>query len=144
MNGVLGNALDDPSQFAIEDVSLDPMKPHRYATFINERLLEGIRVLEVREKWGWLGCVRDSNRSIPQLFSDHGLDELTRDIEEGALAVSRLACLLSPFCYSFLCGVMTTTIKKQTISKRSFLAPFIKHIIRENLKVRLDGGFQLS
>ena len=144
MNGVLGNVLDDPSQFAIEDVSLDPMKPHRYATFINERLLEGIRVLEVREKWGWLGCVRDSNRSIPRLFSDHGLDELTRDIEEGALAVSRLVCLLSPFCYSFLCGVMTTTIKKQTISKRSFLAPFIKHIIRENLKVRLDGGFQLS
>lgn len=79
--------------------------------------------------------MRCSNRSIPLLFRQHRLDELTTEIEEGALAVSRLACLLSPFCYSFLCGVMTTTVKKQTLSKRSFLAPFIKHIIRENLKV---------
>ena len=52
MNALLTTALDDPSQFAIEDAALDPMKPHRYATFINERLLEGIRVLEERERWG--------------------------------------------------------------------------------------------
>lgn len=88
--------------------------------------------------------MRCSNRSIPLLFSKYHLDELTTGIEEGALAVSRLACLLSPFCYSFLCGVMSTTIKKQTISKRSFLAPFIKHIIRENLKVWLFSWLHAS
>ena len=39
---------------------------------------------------------------------------------------------------------MSTTIKKQTISKRSFLAPFIKHIIRENLKVWLFSWLHAS
>ena len=69
------------------------------------------------------------------LFTNPYLQSIMSEIEEGPLATIRLACLLYPFKYQFVCGEMQVISKKKQEMVPMVLSPLVKHFVRESLKV---------
>ena len=124
MNAFFSDSSCDNAEYRVpeEEHPLMPMG-HRYFSFIRERVLYGIQY------------VIQNERMADDVWLEFNLHSISESVEEGDIAVLRLACLLYPFNYSFLCGQLAVTCKKHVEMQQAVLSPLIKHFIRENLKV---------
>lgn len=124
MNAFFSDSSCDNPDFRVpEDMHPFLVTGHRYFSFIRERILHGIQYVMLNENLSG------------QLWDLFNLHEISESIEEGEVAVLRLACLLYPFSYSFLCGQLAVSCKKHVEMQPAVLSPLIKHFVRENLKV---------
>ncbi len=125
MNAFFSDSSCDNSDFRVPEEEHPLMNMgHRYFSFIRERVLHGIQYVMLNE------------RLDGKVWNEFNLHAISESVEEGEVTVLRLACLLYPFNYSFLCGQLAISCKKHMEMQQAVLSPLIKHFVRENLKVR--------